>query len=204
MLSEYQARTLGTDRIEMFFPGEESQAAYFEALLREFCEQEQIPKRWHRKKHEAGHLFFHSVRINALLDKDYRELSGWSSIERKGTVNPALMLAASREDQLRFVRGCYERSGTGPPEWSALFGAPNESHKFALLAEVLRRLGCRNVRVYNDYESGNTPTSYVLTFTPTAEIKSLTGIRREVTPAELRKWNDLKEQDAKKLLQASQ
>lgn len=210
MLSEYQGRTLGADEIESFYPSEKDGAAHFEALLREFCDQEQIPKRWRRSKGEVGHVTFSSAKITAMLDAHYmaqgdrfwfvengRRRPAWH-----GTLKPSVILSASRAEQLRYVRGCHMRSGTGAPEWTALFHSANEFRKFALLAEVLRRLGCRNVKVYNDYASGNVPTSYVLTFTPTVEIKALTGIQREVTPAELRKWDGLKELKTTTLLPA--
>lgn len=180
--------------IDRFYPSELAVAHHFEEVLREFCAEESVPTDWHRERSKAGHITFTSRRIAALINSNYSVSVVWGfASERSGTLAPSVLESASRADMLRYVAGSYTRFGDYKGRFKnskstlrAFFLSPNSVTKFVLLRDVLVRLGCSNVRLYNDFGSNLVPTTYVLTFSPTAEVKAVTGIRHEISLPELK------------------
>ena len=196
MLDEYESRPMDdASFIERFYPSEAAAADHFEALLREFCAHESLPKDWHRAKGSAGHITFSGSRIAAAINTSYSAYAryGFGSY-RVGVVSRSVSRSASRADMLRYVVGSYIRFGdcdgrlnNSKSAHRAFFNMANNHSKVCVLVDFLPRLGCTNIRYYT---SENTvPTSSILLFSPSPEVRARTGIRHEMTPQEIKVWN---------------
>lgn len=197
MLDDYMCRPLGRGSfIERFYPGEAAEADRFEKLLGEFCTEESLPAHWRRNKEKEGHITFSGLEIAKAINSNYKAFDDGfythSSIGPAGMLSPAVLKSATEADLLRYVTGCYARCGDhafladSKAPHRAVFSRPNCSRKFELLADVLERLGCSKIRLYHSQEL--IPTTLVLTFCPSQKVKESTGIRREVSAAEMNKW----------------
>jgi len=196
MLDEYGGRPLyDAASIESFYGNEKPAADHFEKVLGEFCAEESLPKDWRRADAGGGgRIEFTGTRIasaiNASYTKDARAGFGLYDV---GVVSASVRRAASRDDMLRYVAGAYIRYGdpdhpSGPgADRRAFINVANNYTKLSLLTDFLTRLGCTNLRYYIDDSSA--PTGSLLAFTPTPEVKAATGVAREITEAEIKKWN---------------
>ena len=180
MLNEYMGRNIEGDYIEGFFPDERSTADYFERLLRKCAVEEGLERRWIRNTGYQGHVTFTGAEIARFINKHYRtKESSFVSID------PRVLRTASTDQKLRYIAGAYRRYGDGTGSRRAIFSEPNACKRMTLLADVLRSVGCGNVTLYSNAGSGYIPTSYILVFSPTDEVRKRTGIQRELSDKEL-------------------
>jgi hypothetical protein len=208
MLDEYGGRPMDdASFIERFYPSEAAAADHFETVLRQFCVDESLPREWHRAKGSAGHITFSGGRIAAAINTSYSADARYGfGLYRVGVLSRSVSRAASRPDMLRYVVGAYIRYGdcdgrlkNSKSAHRAFFNMANNYSKVCILVDFLSRLGCTNIRYYT---SENTvPTSSFLSFSPSPEVRALTGIRHEMTPQEIKAWNSaLKETKRPQLL----
>jgi hypothetical protein len=188
MLDEYGGRPLDeAASIESFYPDEAAKADHFEKVLEEFCAEGSLPKDWLRKKESAGHLDFFGRRIAESINGSYVADARYGfGLGKVGVLAPRVLRSASKEEMLRYIAGAYVRRGDYQSAHRAFFSAANNEGKFCVLTDFLSRLGCDEIRFYDNHEAEAVPTTCVLTFRPSAEVKTITGIRREVTPEELK------------------
>jgi len=195
MLDEYGGRPLDdAGSIERFYPAETAKADHFEKVLGEVCADESLPKDWLRDKENAGHIHFIGKVIAASINSSYVADSRYGfGGDAVGVLAPSVLRSASKADMLRYIAGAYVRYGDDQSAHRAFFSAPNNGGKFCVLTDFLSRLGCDDIRFYDDQA---TPTGGVLTFRPSAEVKAVTGISREITPEELKAlfFNPFKEE----------
>jgi len=132
-------------------------------------------------------ILFGSTEITAAINTSYTvdKRYGFGG-QRAGVLAPKVLRSASRADMLRYVAGTYLRFGDYQSAHRAFFYAPNNFSKFCVLTDFLPRLGCSNLRFYDDTDTLSAPSVLVLTFRPSPEVEAVTGIRREVTVKELR------------------
>lgn len=188
MLDEYGGRSLEEAApIESFYPNETAKADHFEKVLGEFCVDEPLPKVWLRTKESAGHIVFFGRRIAESINSSYVADARYGFGGGKvGVLAPSAVRSASKAEMLRYIAGAYVRYGDDQSAHRAFFRAANNGGKFCVLTDFLSRLGCDEIRFYDDHEAETVPTSCVLTFRPSAEVKAITGVLREVAPEELK------------------
>lgn len=172
MLNEYMARFCDGHTVERFYPHETAVAAHFEEVLRQFCAEEHITPKYEKRIETEGHISFSSAAIAAAVDKYYPS----------GVLEESVFADASQADLLRYVAGAYQREGDEKKR-AVLFMA-NAPRKMRTVGMVLARLGCTHVRMYSSRMT-MVPTSFVLLFSPSTEVKSKLGIQAEVSLAEL-------------------
>jgi hypothetical protein len=180
MLNEYMGRNIEGDYIESFFPDERSTADHFEGLLRKCVVEEGLEQRWIRNTGLQGHVSFTGTEVARFINAHYR-----TKVSSFVSINPKVLRTASTDQKLQYIAGAYRRYGDDNGLRRAIFGEPNAYHKMTLLADVLRSVGCSNVTLYSNAGSDYIPTSYILVFSPTYEIRKRTGIRRELSDKEL-------------------
>jgi len=187
MLDDYMGRLLGRGNfIERFYPSQKVQADRFEQLLNELCAEDHLPKHWQRKKQKEGHITFTGMEIAKAINRNFEAYDDGfytrSSIGPTGRLSSAVFQSASQADLLRYIAGAQTRFGSSTHQ--AIFIGANCGNKFELLADVLARLGCSNIRLYCTQEL--VPTTYILLFSPSLNVQERTGMRHEVTSAEIK------------------
>jgi hypothetical protein len=188
LLNEYGGRPLSDPfLVEDFYGSEKAAANRFEKVLREFCADESLPQNWLRvkeKKEQGGGILFGSKEITASINTSYSvSPHGGFLGERVGVLSKSTLRSASRADMLRYVAGAYIRYGDLNSAHRALFSMANNYRKMCVVVYFLQRLGCSDIRFY---VADTIPAGLVLTFSPSAEVKAVTGIRREIRPDELK------------------
>ena len=184
MLDEYMGRTLTGDGVERFYPSEQRAASRFEGLLRQLCASEKIRPDWKRSSGRQGHIYFESAAIAAVLNRHYSPEPSYMIGEAVGYLRADALRSASHPELIRFVQGSYTRYGDEGRR--PIFHGANFSQKFRLLVDVLRRLGCSEVCLYDDHTSRHIPTAYTLTFRPTAELIEVLGVSPQLSDADVK------------------
>jgi hypothetical protein len=181
MLDEYMGRVTTGNNVERFYPSEAKVATVFENLIGELARDEKLTPDLKRQTGPQGHIYFDSPTIAAAIKSHYATSSG----EDVRYLRSEALRDSTHDQLVRFVRGCYTRYGDTRSR-PILHGA-NLAQKFRLLAEVLRRVGCTDVTLYDDHTSKRIPTAYTLTFRPTQELIKVLGVSAEVTAADTKK-----------------
>jgi hypothetical protein len=168
MLDEYISRfewntgEPNKELIESFYPNEVDLAAHFENLLHEYEREMMTSYNITRSVGVQGHISFKSSilteTINSLYIVDSNKIA---------TLNPEVVLNASQECKLRYIKGCYLRYGT---DFKIYFS--NGPKKVLTIGKVLRQLNCKKITIYEP--RGNLlPVQLVLSFNPCDEVKEL-------------------------------
>jgi hypothetical protein len=164
MLHDFDGQT-----IERFYPSESEAAAHFEKLLPAYCVEEGIGATFVKKVDSQNFTYF----ISPIIAEDIRRHYD------KGILKKSEFGHASWPDLMRYVLGAYARYNY---KRSAIISAANSPYKIRNLAVVLSRLGCSDLRCYVD---DAVPTSNLVVFTPTKEIRQKLGIKKTISFAEL-------------------
>lgn len=184
MLDEYMGRTLEEDFVERFYPSERRAASRFRDLLRELCVSEKISPDWRRIRGPEGHIYFESATIAATLNSHYSLVPAYWIGGTVGYLQEDALRSASRAELICFVRGSYTRFGD--KRRRPIFKGANLAEKFRLLGDVIKRLGCDEVCLYDDRITQRIPTSYTLTFQPTPELIQILGVRPQLSDADVK------------------
>ena len=172
-LNEYSGRIVFEDNdvVERFYANERDRAATFEALLRRLAEEQQISPAIREVDRESV-TYLHSAHLRNALDALYEDRREGGFSERPEGMLPVLnfyvsasMFPADRRDlKLAYLSGAYARYGRGNA-----IGFANAHHKAIVLADLLRDLGCGDVRVESTV--GYAPQTNVVYFSPSGEVR---------------------------------
>lgn len=184
-LDEYLGRNImeDDDLVEGLFCNEREQAAAFRAILQRLAAEQGLDPTIREETRQECLVSFRSRPIAERLNSCYRYQLSSDSLAQgadgtyrrlgRGALDLALFMkrgAASaagsldRERALPYIAGAWARHGRG----DALAFA-NSRDKATLIAQLLTRLGCRDVRLESNF--GYIPQTNILRFTPTGEVR---------------------------------
>jgi hypothetical protein len=179
-LDEYRGRSIveGSALVEKFGCDEQKEAELFLEYLRRLTAEQQIRTEIEVQTRQECLVSYSSREVARFLNSFYRyELSDEvKSIGDDGTYERTANAfttmeafpASCRECKLAYLSGAYTRYGVDDSFWFA-----NSQRKAALVAELLRDLGCRNVRI--ESSEGLIPQSNRVIFEPSPEVAEWLG-----------------------------
>jgi hypothetical protein len=182
-LDEYLGRHVveGDDLVEVFYCNEGEKVIVFRRQLERLAQEQGLKAEIQQETIQRCLTKVRSAPLASALNAMYRKREA-PPIEQSGTTDAAgrprrletlwaddqLFLGVDRDLKLAYVAGAYARYGTGD---SMRFA--NSQHKVALLAALLKALGCSNVRT--ESTQGFIPQANTIYFDPSAELRKWLG-----------------------------
>jgi len=160
---------------ESFYPAEGKLADAYEALIKAHAKESGASLPYRRKVGGQGHIAFGSAELADLINAFYVPASAGSKIY---TLDSKLILGASAELRLRYLKGAHARYGGG----SNVIRMANASLKVETIGRVLKSLGCTGVALYM---MDAIPMGHYVRFEPSAAVSKVLGTQKRVSEAEL-------------------
>lgn len=167
--------------VESFYPHETALAAAYEQLIAAYSKESGERLSHTRKVGPQGHVTLVSDRLATIINSFYVQQA------RLATLDPKLILGASRTCQLRYLKGAYARYGDAGRNAIRM---ANASMKVETIGRLLKQLGCKRVAVFS---TDTIPTGTMVFFEPGGAAAKALPVTKRLTQAEYQKvWEGTK------------
>ena len=167
--------------VESFYPHEGKLAAAYEKLIAAYKKESGAKLTHKRIVGPQGHITIASNTLDKIINGFYVQK------DKIATLDPKLILGASRACQLRYVKGAYARYGD---QGRNAMRMANAGMKVETLGLVLKKLGCKKAAVFT---TETIPTGTMVFFEPGGAIERALPVTKRLSQAEYQKvWEAAK------------